>query len=69
VHGFPQMLNWYLVSRRNKRLPPVAQAFREFLLREGESLLARVVPLPRSVSQPKRASAGAGHTPRRRTPA
>ena len=28
VQGFPLMLNWYLVQRRNKRLPPVAQAFR-----------------------------------------
>ncbi|MBI5721563.1 MAG: LysR family transcriptional regulator [Burkholderiales bacterium] len=51
VQGFPRLLNWYLVMRRNKRLPPVAQAFREFLLREGASMLARVVPLPRAIAR------------------
>ncbi|HVZ44735.1 MAG TPA: LysR family transcriptional regulator [Ramlibacter sp.] len=35
VQGFPLMLNWYVVHRRTKRLPPVAQAFKEFLLKEG----------------------------------
>lgn len=41
VQGFPLMLNWYLVHRRNKRLPPVAQAFREFLMAEGATLIKR----------------------------
>lgn len=41
VQGFPLMLNWYLVHRRNKRLPPVAQAFREFLMAEGAALIKR----------------------------
>ncbi|HET9822721.1 MAG TPA: LysR family transcriptional regulator [Burkholderiaceae bacterium] len=50
VQGFPVRLHWYLVSRRNKRLPPVAQAFRAFLLAEGEALLERVVPLPRAAT-------------------
>lgn len=45
VQGFPLMLNWYLVTRRNKRLAPVAQAFREFLLSEGSALIDRVVPV------------------------
>jgi len=45
VHGFPIMLHWYLVQRRHKRLPPVAQAFREFLLRDGAALIERIVPL------------------------
>ena len=40
VQGFPLMLNWYVVHRRNKRLPPVAQAFKDFLLDEGAGLLA-----------------------------
>jgi LysR family transcriptional regulator, low CO2-responsive transcriptional regulator len=57
VQGFPQMLNWYLVTRCHKRLPPVAQAFREFLLSEGASLLARVVPLPGTLVAPRRAPA------------
>jgi DNA-binding transcriptional LysR family regulator len=35
VQGFPLMLHWYVVHRRNKRLPPVAQAFKDFLLGEG----------------------------------
>lgn len=43
VQGFPVMLNWYVVHRRNKRLPPVAQAFREFLLDEGPKLIERIV--------------------------
>ena len=33
VQGFPLMLNWYVVHRRSKRLPPVAQAFKAFLMR------------------------------------
>ncbi len=45
VEGFPLMLNWYLVQRRDKRLPPVAQAFREFLLGEGAGLIERIVPV------------------------
>jgi DNA-binding transcriptional LysR family regulator len=42
VQGFPLMLNWYLVHRRNKRLPAVAQAFREFLMAEGAALIQRI---------------------------
>lgn len=39
VQGFPLMLNWYVVHRKNKRLPPVAQAFKSFLLSDGALLL------------------------------
>jgi DNA-binding transcriptional LysR family regulator len=46
VQGFPLMLNWYIVHRRTKRLPPVAQAFKDFLLGEGAALIARIVPSP-----------------------
>jgi DNA-binding transcriptional LysR family regulator len=35
VQGFPLMLNWFVVHRRTKRLPPVAQAFKDFLMTEG----------------------------------
>ena len=42
VQDFPLMLNWYLVHRRNKRLPPVAQAFREFLMRDGAELIRTI---------------------------
>lgn len=46
VQGFPLMLNWYLVQRRTKRLPPVAQAFHRFLLQDGARLIDEIVPLP-----------------------
>jgi LysR family transcriptional regulator, low CO2-responsive transcriptional regulator len=46
VQGFPLMLNWYVVQRRNKRLPPVAQAFKQFLLTEGTRLVGEIVPVP-----------------------
>lgn len=45
VHGFPLRLNGYLVQRRNKRPPPVALAFREFLLSEGSAWVDRIVPV------------------------
>jgi hypothetical protein len=38
------MLNWYVVHRRTKRLPPVAQAFKDFLLSDGASLISQIVP-------------------------
>jgi len=44
VEGFPLMLNWYVVHRRSKRLPPVAQAFKDFLLSDGSSLISQIVP-------------------------
>ena len=44
VQGFPLMRNWYVVHRRTKRLPPVAQAFKEFLLTDGTALIEKIVP-------------------------
>lgn len=46
VEGFPVMLNWYLVHRKNKRLPPVALAFKNFLLDEGARLIKLYTHLP-----------------------
>jgi len=43
VEGFPVMREWHIVHRNNKRLPPVAVAFKEFLLREGAPLIERLV--------------------------
>jgi len=43
VEDFPAMLSWYLVHNRTKRLPPVAAAFKEFLMREGAPLIERLV--------------------------
>jgi LysR family transcriptional regulator, low CO2-responsive transcriptional regulator len=42
VQGFPSMQNWYVVHRRNKRLPPVALAFKDFLLAEGAVLIEKI---------------------------
>ena len=42
VQGFPKMFKWYLVHRRSKRLPPVASAFRDFLLDEGTALIEQI---------------------------
>lgn len=46
VQGLPLMLDWYVVHRHNKRLPPVAQAFKNFLLMDGSTLIDEVVPVP-----------------------
>ncbi|MDB5752228.1 MAG: LysR family transcriptional regulator [Ramlibacter sp.] len=57
VQGFPLMLNWYVVHRRTKRLPPVAQAFKAFLLKDGTRLINRTLGLRpaarKSASRPK----------------
>ena len=45
VQGFPLMLNWYVVHRRAKRLPPVAQAFKTFLLQDGAGLISQALGL------------------------
>ena len=45
VQGFPLMLNWYVVHRRAKRLPPVAQAFKNFLLADGAALIDQALGL------------------------
>jgi LysR family transcriptional regulator, low CO2-responsive transcriptional regulator len=61
VQGFPAMLNWYLVHNRTKRLPPVAVAFKEFLVHEGAAWIERLVrgevpgagrPAPAAVAGP-----------------
>ena len=39
VQGLPLMLDWYLVHRAKKRLPPVANAFKGFLVTEGAALI------------------------------
>ena len=46
AEGFPLMLNWYVVHRREKRLPPVARAFRQFLLDEGADRIAALMTPP-----------------------
>jgi DNA-binding transcriptional LysR family regulator len=43
VQGFPLMLNWYVVHRKNKRLTPVAQAFKTFLMNDSAALIEQAV--------------------------
>jgi len=40
VEDFPIMRHWYLVHRKEKRLPPVTQAFKDFVLNEGRNLIS-----------------------------
>lgn len=42
IQGFPVMLNWYVVHRKNKRLPPVALAFKQSLMEEGHTLIQQI---------------------------
>jgi hypothetical protein len=62
VQGFPLMLNWYVVHRRNKRLPPVALAFKHLLRDEGAALIEKITQVrmtparaARRPARPKRA--------------
>ncbi len=55
VVGFPVMFDWFVVHRRNKHLPAVALAFKEFLLRDGARLISQWFQAPprRRASAPK----------------
>lgn len=44
VEGLPLMLHWYVVHLRDKRLQPVTQAFKDFLLDDGAALIEQIVP-------------------------
>lgn len=57
VQGFPLMLDWYLVHRRNKRLPPVALAFKDFLMQDGATLIERITGI-----HPARLAGGKRHS-------
>jgi len=43
VQGFPMMLNWYVVHRKQKQLPPVALAFKDFLMSDGAALIQKFI--------------------------
>jgi DNA-binding transcriptional LysR family regulator len=48
VKGFPVMRQWYVVQRRDRHLPRVAEAFQRFVVREGARLIrAAEAPLRR----------------------
>lgn len=52
VQGFPLMLNWYVVHLKNKHLPPVARAFKDFLMNDGPDLIRQFVRLPPDLEKP-----------------
>jgi DNA-binding transcriptional LysR family regulator len=52
VEGFPIMKEWYLVHRSAKRLSPIAQAFKAFVLSEANRLIA--LPQPRPATRSRR---------------
>lgn len=55
VEGFPILRHWHLVHSKGKRLPPIAEAFRDFVTGpEGQNLLQ----MP---SVPRDGAADAGH--------
>jgi DNA-binding transcriptional LysR family regulator len=40
VTGTPVMRDWYVIHRERKRLSPVAQAFKSFLIERGARMIA-----------------------------
>lgn len=44
VQGLPERREWYCVHRRGKRLPAVAQAFAQYLQRDGAAAIRGLVP-------------------------
>ena len=63
VQGFPLMLNWYVVHRKNKRLPPVAQAFKDFLITDGASLIKLILTHGPQATKTGRAQPSSGGAP------
>lgn len=41
VKGFPVMRQWYVVHRRDRRLPLITEAFQRFVVKEGARLIRR----------------------------
>ncbi|SPB14904.1 LysR family transcriptional regulator [Caballeronia novacaledonica] len=52
IEGFPVMLNWFVVHRNNKRLPPVALAFKEFLVEEGAAQIEAITHIVAKTGKP-----------------
>lgn len=42
VEDFPIMRHWYLVHRKDKRLSPITQAFKDFVLSEGRNFISQM---------------------------
>lgn len=47
VKGFPVMRQWYVVRRRDRTLPRIAEAFERFVVEEGARLIRRLRPSAR----------------------
>ncbi len=52
IAGFPVMLNWFVVHRNNKRLPPVALAFKKFLVEEGAAQIEAITQIVATTDKP-----------------
>jgi DNA-binding transcriptional LysR family regulator len=44
VKGFPVMRQWYVVHRRDRRLPRITEAFQSFVVKEGARLIRKTGP-------------------------
>ncbi|MBL8522288.1 MAG: LysR family transcriptional regulator [Betaproteobacteria bacterium] len=55
IIGFPVVRHWHVVHHRQKRLPPVAEAFTRFLHAEGAGLIEKLVHVP-NIARSKRKS-------------
>jgi len=42
VEDSPIMRYWYLVHRKEKRLSPITQSFRDFVLNEGRRFISQI---------------------------
>ena len=54
VSEFPIMRHWYMVHRHGKRLSAVAEAFKDFMLKEARALIGAVAPSPATPGQRQR---------------
>jgi hypothetical protein len=52
VKGFPVMRQWYVVHRRDRRLPAITEAFERFVLAHGARLI-RAAGMPARRKAPR----------------
>ncbi len=51
IEGLPVLKRWYVVNNLSKTLSPAAEAFRYFILEEGERFLAKEYGTPEAASE------------------
>jgi DNA-binding transcriptional LysR family regulator len=51
IEGLPVLKRWYVVNNLSKTLSPAAEAFRYFILEEGERFLAREYGTPEAATE------------------